>query len=376
MSSVNKGLKIRIYPTEDIIPLIHQYIGNARFTWNKILEMYKKLYKSSKDARPTLSTFNKILNELKEEFPFLREGESTSLQQVCRDLVQAFNKFFKENNGFPKFKAKKHTRNSFRLQNNNNSIRIENNKIKLPKLGWIKFKTSKEYKETILNSKINNVTVEFKNGKYYAVVNVETTHKQLPTSKKSVGIDMGLKTFATLSNGLKIANLDVTYEEEMIKKYQRSLSRKKHDSNNYRKELKKYWKWIDKKTNKIQDYIDKISHEIVLEYQTICMETLNIKGMMKNNKLSSKLQRISISKFVDTLKYKSSWNKRNFIQVDRFYPSSKLCSICGYKFNDLTLDMRKWTCPDCNTTHDRDVNAAINILQEGLNILSKKYHNN
>lgn len=376
MSSVNKGLKIRIYPTEDIIPLIHQYIGNARFTWNKILEMYKKLYKSSKDARPTLSTFNKILNELKEEFPFLREGESTSLQQVCRDLVQAFNKFFKENNGFPKFKAKKHTRNSFRLQNNNNSIRIENNKIKLPKLGWIKFKTSKEYKETILNSKINNVTVEFKNGKYYAVVNVETTHKQLPTSKKSVGIDMGLKTFATLSNGLKIANLDVTYEEEMIKKYQRSLSRKMHDSNNYRKELKKCLKWIDKKTNKIQDYIDKISHEIVLEYQTICMENINIKGMMKNNKLSSKLQRISISKFVDTLKYKSSWNKRNFIQVDRFYPSSKLCSICGYKFNDLTLDMRKWTCPDCNTTHDRDVNAAINILQEGLNILSKKYHNN
>jgi len=376
MSYVNKGLKIRIYPTEDIILLIHQYIGNARFTWNKILERYERLYESSKDARPTLSTFNKILNELKEEFFFLREGESTSLQQVCRDLVQAFNKFFKENNGFPKFKAKKHTRNSFRLQNNNNSIRIENNKIKLPKLGWIKFKTSNEYKEILLNYKINNVTVEFKNGKYYAVVNVESTHKQLPEAKVAVGIDMGLKTFATLSNGLKIANLDVTYEDEMIKKYQRSLSRKKHDSNNYRKELKKYWKWIDKKTNKIQDYIDKISHEIVLEYQTICMENINIKGMMKNNKLSSKLQRISISKFVDTLKYKSSWNKRNFIQIDRFYPSSKLCRICGYKFNDLTLDMRKWTCPDCNTTHDRDVNAAINILQEGLNILSKKYNNN
>lgn len=335
-------------------------------------EDYNELYESSEDVHPTLSTFNNILKQLKDEFSFLKEGESTSLQQVNRDLVQAFNNFFKGHNKFPQFKAKKHSRNSFRLQNNNNSIRIDKNKIKLPRLGWIKFKTSKEYKLTVSNSKINHATVEFKNGKYYAVVNVETVHEQLPDSKASIGIDMGLKTFATLSNGLKIANLDVTYEEEMIKKYQRSLSRKEYGSNNYRKELKKYWKWTDKKTNKIQDYIDKISHKIVLEYQNICMETLNIKAMMQNNKLSPKLQKISISKFTDTLKYKSSWNNRNFIQVDRFYPSSKLCSICGYKFNNLTLDMRMWTCPDCNTTHDRDINAAINILKEGLNILSKK----
>lgn len=367
MTFVNKGLKIRIYPSDDIIPLIHQYIGNARFTWNNILGRYKKLYESSKEVHPTLSIFNTILNELKEEYSFLKEGESTSLQQVNRNLVQAFNNFFKENNGFPKFKAKKHSRNSFRLQNNNHSIRIEKNKIKLLRLGLIKFKTSKEYKETIHNSKINNATIEYKNGKYYAVVNVETTHKQLHDSKKTVGIDMGLKTFATLNNGLKIANLDVTHEDEMIKKYQRSLSRKEHDSNNYRKELKKYWKWQDKKTNKIQDYINKISHQIVSG-----METLNIKGMMKNQKLSSKLQRISISKFVNTPKYKSEWNKRNFIQIDMFYPSSKLCNTCGYKFNNLTLDIRTWTCPDCKTTHDRDTNAAINILKEGLNILSKK----
>jgi len=373
MKTVNKGLKIRIYPSEEVISVIQQYIGNARFTWNNILERYNKLYESSEDAHPTLSTFNTILKQLKEEFSFLRESESTSLQQVNRDLVQAFNKFFNENNGFPKFKAKKHSRNSFRLQNNNHSIRIDKNKIKLPRLGWIKFKTSKQYKKLLSNSKINNATVEFKNGKYLAVVNVETIHQQLPYSKTSVGIDMGLKTFATLSNGLKIANLDVTYEEKMIKKYQRNLSRKKYESNNYRKELKRYWKWINKKTNKIKDYIDKISHKIVKENQNICMETLNINGMMKNKKLSSKLQRVSISKFVDTLKYKAFWNNRNFIQIDRFYPSSKLCNICGYKYNNLTLDIRKWTCPDCKTTHDRDSNAAINILKEGLNILSKEY---
>lgn len=372
MKAINKGLKLRIYPSEDIVPFIHQYIGNARFVWNNILSRYKDEYESSKNIRPTLSTFNAILKGLKEEFLFLKEGESTSLQQVIRDLVQAFNSFFRENNSFPKFKSKKHTRNSFRLQNNNNSIRIDKHKIKLPKLGWIKFKTSKEYEETISNSKINNATVEFKNGKYYAVVNVETTHNSLSYSSGAVGIDMGLKKFATLSNGLKIANLDVTYEEKMIQKYQRSLSRKKYGSNNYWKELKKYWKWVDKKSNKTKDYIDKTTHNIVSEYQTICMETLNIKGMMKNNKLSSKLQRISIYKFIDTLKYKSSWNERNFIQVDRFYPSSKLCSMCGYKFNNLSLDMRIWTCPDCNTTHDRDINAAVNILKEGLNILSKE----
>ena len=158
---------------------------------------------------------------------------------------------------------------------------------------------------------------------------------------------------------------------KMIQKYQKSLSRKEYNSNNYFKELKKYWKWVDKKTNKIKDFIDKTTHKIVLEHQNICMETLNIRGMMKNNKLSSKLQRISISKFIDTLKYKSSWNDRNFIQIDRFYPSSKLCNNCGYKFDNLTLDMRKWTCPVCENIHDRDINASINILKEGLNILSK-----
>ena len=147
---------------------------------------------------------------------------------ISKDIISFLNSRLKNN-----------SRNSFRLQNNNNSIRIDKNKIKLPRLGWIKFKTSKEYKLTVSNSKINHATVEFKNGKYYAVVNVETVHEQLPDSKASIGIDMGLKTFATLSNGLKIANLDVTYEEEMIKKYQRSLSRKEYGSNNYRKELKK-----------------------------------------------------------------------------------------------------------------------------------------
>ncbi len=370
MKSINKGLKIRIYPNDDIIQLIHQYIGNARFVWNNILERYNTMHEFSKNIHPKLSTFNTILMELKEEFSFLKNGESTSLQQVYRDLLQTFNNFFKGICSYPNFKSKKHSRNSFRLPNNN-SIKVDKHKIRLPKLGWIKFKTSNEYEKILSNSKINNATVEFKNGKYYVVVNVETTYEPLPYSSESVGIDMGLKTFATLSNGLKIANLDVTYEEKMIQKYQRSLSRKEYNSNNYLKELKKYWKWTDKKTNKIKDYIDKITYKIVLEHQNICMETLNIKGMMKNNKLSSKLQRISISKFIETLKYKSSWNDRNFIQIDRFYPSSKLCNNCGYKYDNLTLDMREWSCPVCETTHDRDINAAINVLKEGLNILSK-----
>lgn len=377
MTLINKGLEIRIYPSEDIIPLIHQYIGNARFVWNNVLERYNKLYENSKETEekvnPTLSFFNTILKDLKEENSFLREGESTSLQQVLRDLVQAFNKFFNEGAGFPKRKTRKRSKRTFRVQNNNNSIRTENNKIKIPKLGFIKFKTSKEYKKQLKNCKINNATIKYNNGEYYAIVNVEMDYTPLAYCDGDSGVDIGMETLATMNDGTKIANLDVTHEEKMIKKYQRKLNRQKHNSNNYLKTLKRFYKWVNKKNNKNKDHLHKTSLNIVRNNQNICMETLNIKGMMQNQNISHKLQVISLSKFVNMIKYKSSWNQRNFVQIDMFFPSSKMCNVCKEKYEDLKLDMREWTCPHCKTHHDRDINAAKNILTEGLRLLSTRY---
>ena len=257
---LNKGLVVRLYPGEDMVYMINQNIGNARFTWNRLLDEYQKTYKLFKQhgyarLKCNMTTFNTMLNMLKKWYSFLYLSESSSLQQVYRDILNAFKKFFKEGSGYPCFKSKKHPKQSFRIQNNNN-IKIKDNLIVLPKIGTIYYRTSKEYKR-ILNSneiKINNVTIKKSNGKFYAVFNVEIPAESFEKTFLSVGIDLGLKTLATLSNELKITNLDLTYEDKMIKKYQKILSRKNYDSNRYQKVQKTYWKWQDKKNNKIKTH--------------------------------------------------------------------------------------------------------------------------
>ncbi len=244
--SVNKGLVVRLYPGEDMVRDFNQNIGNARFTWNHLLDEYQKTYTLFKQhgynrLKCNMTTFNTMLNMLKKTYDFLYLSESSSLQQVYRDLINAFKKFFNEGTGYPHFKSKKHHKQSFRIQNNNN-IKIQDNMIVLPKIGAVYYRTSKEYKQ-LLNSdetKINNVTIKKHNGKYYAVFNIEIPLKSFEKTLKTVGIDLGLKTLATLSNGLKITNLDLAYEEQMIKKYQRILSRRKYDSKRYRKVQKTY----------------------------------------------------------------------------------------------------------------------------------------
>ena len=258
---------------------------------------------------------------------------------------------------------------------NNGNIKIKSNTIILPKLGEVYFRTSTEYKKILKNDKINNVTIKIENGKYYAVFNVETTQKFEGVTFGDIGIDLGMKTLATLSNGLKITNLDVSKEEKMIKKYQKRLSRKQPNSKRYKKTLQTYWKWVDKKKNKINDRYHKISHFLVKSYDLICMEDLNIKGMFKNRHQSPKLQKISLYKFADMIKKKAEQYGKDFIQVGRFYPSSKNCHNCGYYYKDLKWGETEWTCPKCGKTHDRDINAAKNILNEGQRLLRKQMMN-
>ena len=270
---VNKGLKLWILPDEDMIRVLNQNMGNARFVWNRILSNYNELYELFRShgypLKPNIRNFNAILKMLKQKYSFLREGESTIQQQVFRDLAKSFNRFFNGISNYPKLKSKRNPKQSFRIQKNGNNIRISNRRIRLAKLGYVHYRTSKEYKKLLKNSKINNVTVKKENGKYYAIVNVVTEVEELKKTGENIGIDLGLKTLVTLSNTQEIANLDLSQEEAMIKKYQKKLSRKKYMSKNYQKTLKKYHKWVDRKNNKIKNTYHHISKKIVENYDII-----------------------------------------------------------------------------------------------------------
>lgn len=225
VKSINKGLKVEIFPDKSIEHVLNQNIGNARFIWNNILARYNYLYKlfnfHGHPLNPNINNLNAILKMLKQEHPFLRQGESTSQQQVFRDLNKAFTRFFKGKSAYPKFKSKKNPKQSFRIQKNGNNIRITNRRIRLAKIGFVHYRTSKKYRKLLKTSKINNVTIKKENGKYYAVINIKTSVYELEHSGENIGIDLGLKNLATLSNGQEIINLDLKYEDRMISKYQK-----------------------------------------------------------------------------------------------------------------------------------------------------------
>jgi putative transposase len=248
---------------------------------------------------------------------------------------------------------------------------VTNRRIRLAKLGFVHYHTSSKYKKLLKSSKINNVTVKRENGKYYAIVNIKTTVEQFEKTGENIGIDLGLKNLATLSNGEEITNLNLEKEDAMIKKYQKRLSRQKYMGKNYKKTLKKYYKWLDRKNNKIQNAYHHFSKKLVKKYDIIAMENLNIQGMFQNKRWAPKLQKIGLYKLLTMIKYKAEWYGKKFIQIDRFYPSTKTCSNCGHKNNNLTLETREWTCPECGQHHQRDINAAINILNEAIKINNK-----
>ena len=379
VKEINKGLKLEILPNGSMVEVLERNMGNARFIWNNLLGMYFNLYLlfnfHGYPLYPNIRNFNAMLKMLKQENAFLYEGESTSQQQVFRDLNKGFTKFFKEGAGYPRFKSKKNPKQSFRIQKNGNNIRITNRRIRLAKLGYVHYRTSTEYKKLLKTSKINNVTIKRENGKYYAIVNITTTVEELEKTGKSIGIDLGLKNLATLSNGQEITNLDLKREDKMIQKYQKKLSRQKYMSKNYQKTLKKYYKWTNRKNNKIQNAYHQLSKYLITQYDIIAMENLNIKGMFKNKKWAPKLQKISLYKLLNMIKYKAEWYGKTFIQVNRFYPSTKTCNTCGYKNKNITLKTRQWTCPICKTKHHRDINAAKNILNESIkqnNLIKKR----
>ena len=364
---VTEAVRIRLYPTDEQKKKINQNIGNRGFIWNKMLGKIKY-----ENVKPTQKNLNKILNELKIEYPFLKISESSSRQQVFIDLIKAYNKHKKEKNiGFPKFKSQKNPNISFRIQANNNNIRLNErkNRIQVPTIGKVKFKTSEEHKQKIQESKINNITIKLENGIYYGIININTKYKPMKKQYHAVGIDIGIRRPLTCSDGLKIEELNLTQEEQNIKYYQRQMSEKEPGSRRYRIAQQKYNKAMNRKINKKNDYYHKITHNLVKNNYIIALETLSIKGWFKNNRWAPKLQRISLYEIMRQLKYKSQRNNRKLIQVGRFFPSSQKCSNCGYQYADLRLGEEEWVCPQCGKHHDRDLNASINIKNEGLRLI-------
>ena len=367
---MNKSYKFRIYPNSEQIELIEKTFGCTRFIYNYFLDQRIEIYKTQGKGINYTKQQNQ-LPKMKNEFPWLKEVDSTTLQMSLRNLDRAFKNFFRDKKvGFPKFKSKKNTKSSYTVNYVNNNIEIKKGKVKLPKLKWISAKVHRFVEGRIINATISKSSTN----KYYVAIITETNIEPKTIKESSIGIDLGITHFAILSNGEKIENpkyLKNTLDK--LAREQRKLSKKQQFSNNWYKQKLKISKLHEIIKNQRQDFLHKLSKRITDENQIIILEDLAVKDMMRNKKMSRSISDVSWYKFYSYLEYKSKWSGRTIHKIDRYFPSSKTCYYCGYVMEDMPLNIRKWNCPNCYSKDiDRDINASINILQQGLKELKKE----
>ena len=367
-----KAIKIRIYPSQEEIGYINRQLGCCRFVYNNCLAYKKDNYEKEKESISSSETIKHIVT-LKNDYVFLKDVHSKVLQQSVRDLNQAYDSFFKLHKGYPKFKSKHNNKQSCRFPKDA-IIGINGNRISLIKtLKDILFKCSRK-DEKYLNKnqdKISSITLtKLPSNQFYLSVLIDKPNEIRPANNNAVGIDLGIKDFVITSDGEVFNNLNFKKSKsDKIKRLQRQLSRKQKGSNNRNKARIRLAKAYKKINDKKQHYLHQVSNTLINENQVICMEDLNVKGMLRNHKLAESIQEMNFGEFKRILEYKANWYNRKIVYVDRFYPSSKTCHNCGYINKQLKLSDRQWICPNCGEIIERDYNAALNILDEGLRII-------
>jgi len=369
MSNIIRAYEYRIYPNKLQREQLEKAFGCARWVYNWALNKRSTAWTTEKKNVSYLKLANELpILKKQEETKWLKECPSQCLQMSLRNLDNAYTRFFKKQNQFPLFKSKK-GKQSIQFPNHPQVVKIIDNKLSISKIGLMHIVIDR-----IFEGKVKIITIKkTKSGKYYVIFNVETNQviptKQKIEKNKSIGIDVGVKSFLTTSSGLKIDNLKLTKKySTKLAKAQRKLSRKQKDSNNREKQRIKVAKIHEKIANTRKDFLHKVTAKLTNDSQvsTIFIEDLNISGMLKNRCLAKSIQDCSWSEFYKQLEYKCLWKGINLIRIGRFDPSSKICSNCGVVHNNLTLGDRVWTCESCGTAHDRDLNAAKNILAFGL----------
>jgi putative transposase len=352
-----KAFKTRIYPTSEQAILIDKTIGCCRFVYNNGLALKKELYEKDKTHISAYDLIKKLVKQ-KQEFEWLKEVEAQSLQQSLIDLDSAYKKFFREKKGFPNF-HKKGQKDSYRTLS---AKKESKHYIKLPKIGKVKVAEPLKKKWNI-----GNATISKRADKYFISLLVDFTAPKIQKAGEVVGIDVGIKTFATLSDGVVIENIKTTKKyADKLAHLQRILSKTEKGSNNRNKAKLAVARLHLKISNTRKDFLHKASSVITKQYSLVALENLNVNGMLKNHKLAKSIADCSWTEFARQLEYKGEWYGCEIKKIGRFEPSSKLCSVCGYKMDKMPLNIRKWTCPHCNTQHDRDLNASVNILKIAL----------
>jgi putative transposase len=360
-----KAFKYRLYPTKAQAEKINQNIGCARLVYNLMLDAKKKHYEETK------KTLHITPASFKSDKPFLKDVDSLALANAQLNLDQAYRNFFKnpEKFGFPQFKSKKHSRLSYKTNNQNGSIRFDGKRLKLPKVGYVKIVEHRQHEGDIKSV----VVSQERSGEYYASVLCDIEQPELlPSTEKIIGIDLGLHDFIVCSDGKRVkAPKHFRKSEQILAKRQRAFDKTQKGSKNHEKARLKVAKCHQKIKNQRNDFLQKLSTKLIRENQVICLEDLSVKGMEQNHKLAKSVTDASFAKFVSMLEYKAEWYSRTIVKIARFHPSTQLCSSCGYKNESIKglkgLKKREWICPSCGEVHDRDLNASINILKEGLN---------